>query len=381
MRRIGIILTVMLLISNLAYGERSYNFKEHWAYQYYLNLVEQDIFDSMNDKAVDLDQSITIEEFIVLCIQSLNLNIQVENTPDVYETLPYINKALALGIINANEFKQLNRVITREEMALIALRTLGQNEVIYDSVSSEIIGKINDYYNIDDYYKDSVLQSYAVGLLTGQSNGNFSPKEAVSWGEASVIITKLCDPVQRTPFILESIPFITAYYETWTNTGWQLQPIRLFAPKAGADYITDPLDTYAYYRDKNYDRVKEIYNPHEQIIHVKFFDEYQISDDLIFISRLWRFEKEIYPYEINFSSRIETFDEFYTLYEPYILQLSNQYFESEDSFMIENIKRIFDSDESGSSVEYQLSNGRIVKITKNRGLKIEISKKKVSNID
>lgn len=102
------------------------------------------------------------------------------------------NIALDKGLISENEFifEELNKEITRQEMALIAVRAAKvQGQEIPELVSTD---KIADYDTVDAYYKDYVLEAFSMGLISGYDDiGTFGPKDTLTREQGAMIAYRL----------------------------------------------------------------------------------------------------------------------------------------------------------------------------------------------
>ena len=111
----------------------------------------------------------------------------------------YFDTAVKHGLIQTNEFNlnTLNAPITREEMALIAVRvTKAQGETMPTLVGTD---KIADYATIGSYYKDYVRQAFSMGLISGYDDqGTFGPKDTLTREQGAMVAYKLVTPESRT---------------------------------------------------------------------------------------------------------------------------------------------------------------------------------------
>ena len=96
------------------------------------------------------------------------------------------------GIIKKREFPydDLEKNITRQEMALIAVRVArAQGQKMPDAVRSDIV---SDYSDIDLYYQDYVLVAFSMGLLSGyDESGTFGPKDTLTREQGAMVAYRL----------------------------------------------------------------------------------------------------------------------------------------------------------------------------------------------
>ena len=86
----------------------------------------------------------------------------------------------------------MNRSISRYDMAqLITNIMTKQGFSASSSDKSAAIAKITDYNNIPSQYRDAVANVYALGIITGYSDGSFSGEVTMNRGQAAVVIYRM----------------------------------------------------------------------------------------------------------------------------------------------------------------------------------------------
>lgn len=253
----------------------------HWAEKEIVDLADKGLIGGVGNNKFSPNTTVKVDEFIKLCLTSIGYNFDVSKYP--YWGTPYINKAIELGIIGKKEFTNYQRAITREEMSSIVIKSYGKVDTIFgSSLNQEIVKSIGDYSLINDYYKDSVLKCYNVGLMQG-NKGLFKPKSPSTRAEAVAVISRILKPENRTPFTFDA-PYTTATYMDWTDDmGWMDFQVKVYAPKsAKGKYETQVLDLYNFATknataDKSYYEV--FYNPYNGLIGSDFlpftYDQYE----------------------------------------------------------------------------------------------------------
>lgn len=100
--------------------------------------------------------------------------------------------AVEKGLITQNEFllADLNKNITREEMALIAVRAVEAKGVTMPEMADP--ADIADFNTIGTYYQDFVRQAFSMGLITGyDSEGNFGPNDTLTREQGAMVAYRL----------------------------------------------------------------------------------------------------------------------------------------------------------------------------------------------
>ncbi|WP_202707528.1 S-layer homology domain-containing protein [Sporosalibacterium faouarense] len=188
-----IILMVAIVLPVVAFGDGEItDISQHWAKSYIRELINKGIIDGYPDGTFKPNQSIQRDSYIKLVVTALGYS---PGNAEGYWATNYINKAMDLGLIESDEFDKYNVPINREEMAKIITNATYLNEEKNENINiTEIKKLIKDYNSISDYYKESVIDSYVLGLITGKDGGFFDPQGTATRAEASTVITRLLDP-------------------------------------------------------------------------------------------------------------------------------------------------------------------------------------------
>ena len=117
---------------------------------------------------------------------------------------PYVDYAIANGIIRAGDFTNYNAAISRADMAYIFANAL--------PVSA--LPAINAVLSLPDVtvftpHADEIFLLYNAGVLTGNDSfGTFKPNDTISRAEAAAIISRVAIPSERRSVtLLEEFPY------------------------------------------------------------------------------------------------------------------------------------------------------------------------------
>ena len=106
--------------------------------------------------------------------------------------------AVKKGLISESEFDyaKLEKPMTREEMALIAVRTAEkQGEKAGTLVDTSML---KDYSSIGSYYKDYALKAFSMGLITGYGDvGTFAPDKTLTREQGAMVAYRLVNKDSR----------------------------------------------------------------------------------------------------------------------------------------------------------------------------------------
>ena len=115
---------------------------------------------------------------------------------------PYVDYAVASGIIAANAYTDYTATATRAQFAAILAATL----------PDEALPAINSVTSLPDLdasatYATAVLKLYNAGILTGSdSAGSFKPTSTIQRSEVATIVTRMADKSLRKTFTLTAAP-------------------------------------------------------------------------------------------------------------------------------------------------------------------------------
>lgn len=173
------------IVSNGIFTDMAEN---HWAYSYVKELKAKNIINGYEDNSFRPSNKVTREECVKMMVEITGvLDAQAVCDFDDVENgkwfAPYIASAVKAGIIkgvNETNFGT-GSYITREDVAVIVNRILKLN-ADFD------ISKIADSDKISDYAVSSVAALYKNGILSGDENGAFRPKDNITRAEIAKVI-------------------------------------------------------------------------------------------------------------------------------------------------------------------------------------------------
>lgn len=235
--------------------------KSHWAAPFVGRLAALGIVSGYSNGTFMPDKMINIDEFITMTIRSLGFKPESESK---YWAQPYIDIAIDQKLVDKNEFINYTKPIKREQAVRIAVKALmlyetAPNSSIYDYIRY----KIKDYPTIGDQYKQYVLQSYAMGIISGAPGGYFNPDGNLTRGEAATIIIKNIDTSLRKPMKPDKSEMLTI-----TDSSGKTYEI----------YPTDRPELFetAVALSENISKTKGYgvmdYNPYDQLVSASFYE-------------------------------------------------------------------------------------------------------------
>ena len=150
----------------------------------------------------DPGASVTREEFVKMVLLSLSLfdddNEQAGfiDIPANSWCIPYVNKAVSLGIINGydDEIFGFGMPVTRQDMATIAFRAF---RFVYDSFDKQEREAFSDSIDIADYAQQSVRYMNNLGVINGYPDGSFRPNATANRAEAAQMIYAMLNIIEE----------------------------------------------------------------------------------------------------------------------------------------------------------------------------------------
>jgi hypothetical protein len=182
--------------------------KDAWYYDYVDKITQLNGFAGYEDGTFRPENQITQEEFLKVVVCLIDGEITEANKSSIKNpwgerwddwALPYLDKAFELGLVTQDDymFRYNGIPCARGEMAKIVTRAfeyLGEEPV---ADTSTYQAKIKDFANMDDKYKEYVLQAYAKGIISGYENGKFKADGYLTRAEASSVLVRLIDADER----------------------------------------------------------------------------------------------------------------------------------------------------------------------------------------
>lgn len=203
------ILLSFLIFSISVQAVEPTDINNHWAQDYILNLVNNEVMESYSDGLFKPDQPITRGEFAVALAKHLNLvpdnNHHFEDLYD-YPEFNMINGLVNNEIINGYPDKTFkpDRPITRAEMVAVMIKSIGVNN---DDVTINLVND-DDFQDVPDNHwaLNHINLAKELELIDGDEEKNFNPNDTASRAEAAKVITQLAALSSDTGYITDVYP-------------------------------------------------------------------------------------------------------------------------------------------------------------------------------
>ena len=167
-----------------------------WAKDAIESLVKHGVVNGKGNNKFAPNDSVKREEFVKMIVEAFKLsadNVDIIFT-DVAEDAWYYNYvkiAVSSGIVNGisdTEFGS-GQNISRQDMAVMIQRAAVKTNV--ELLVVEAGKQLNDYDSVADYAQAPVKQLTEAGIVNGDENGNFNPKDIATRAQAAVMLYNL----------------------------------------------------------------------------------------------------------------------------------------------------------------------------------------------
>lgn len=169
--------------------------KGEWYTKNISYLVAMRISKGYTDGTFRPEDNINVDEFITMVVTAFGYDIK---PAEEYWATPFIEKAIALGLVGEGDFTNYKRQITRGEIAKIISNCLNidpKDIPIDDWDRYEKM--ILDYNDIPDKYKEDIIIAYSQGIIGGYPDNTYKHDKLASRGGAASIIIRLIDLTAR----------------------------------------------------------------------------------------------------------------------------------------------------------------------------------------
>ena len=178
--------------------------EEHWAYRNVLNMQEKGIISGFEDNTFRPSETLTREQFITMAVKGLNIEKleEAKQFEDVLADRWSADYILAGGhAMIDDEVKEFRpaEVALREDVAMAIVRFNDLEEVEYNL---ETLNKFSDSEEISENRKKYVAIAVENGFMSGNDDGTFSPKKALTRAEGATVIFNMLE-TEEEPVVEE----------------------------------------------------------------------------------------------------------------------------------------------------------------------------------
>lgn len=176
--------------NSFSYSNYYSDIENHWATSYVNAVSNYGAVSGYTDGTFKPNNHIKRVEFIAAIVNALKLELR-KPVQDEYWGQPYIDAALDIGLVDSDEFEnlQVEQNISREEMASIVVGAYLHSGGTIDPIITD--SKLTDLESVSPIYYEKAVASVALGFISGYSDDTFSPKQHATRAQAAVLMYKL----------------------------------------------------------------------------------------------------------------------------------------------------------------------------------------------
>ena len=195
---------------------------DHWASPYINSLRELGITNGVGDNRFGMGQTITRAEFVTFVCKLLGWEPMASAQSRFTDSenggmwyFPYINAAVYHGAVKEDTpaFRP-DEPITREEMAVMLVRSLG-----YDELAQRLSYLGSPFYDVSQY-TGYISIAKDLGIISGVGGGRFMPKATATREQAATMMIRMYEGLHR------DIAYKNTFYAI--NSARQIQAITGF---------------------------------------------------------------------------------------------------------------------------------------------------------
>ena len=174
----------------------------HWSKDYMEKLVEKGIMAGYKDGTIRPDKTVSAAEAFVMLANLYDLNDKakeeiyddfgavVEKATDITWAYDQLAVCLAAGVITEDELKtiKLSEEMPKQDLAVYMVRAIQMTEDAEKLAAAKL--EYNDAEDISSKCAGSVALLTEMGVVSGDTNGNFTPEASVT---RAVFATMLCN--------------------------------------------------------------------------------------------------------------------------------------------------------------------------------------------
>lgn len=163
----------------------------HWGQSFIENLISKEVVSGYPDGSFKPDAVITRAEFTVMLLKAQD--IQPAGQSGGHWAGGWKQAAMDEGILVSGEFADLDKNITRGEIALMVTRSIGQSPF---SMARKV--DILDTQGLDENMKNAIFSVYDYGIVSGYSDKTFRQDQPATRAEAATMTVRTIEADKRT---------------------------------------------------------------------------------------------------------------------------------------------------------------------------------------
>lgn len=188
---ISMVMVLILLGSLPVYGLDIQDIDGHWGQPFIDTLVSEGVVSGYPDGSFKPDAVISRAEFTVMLLKAQS--IEPLDQTDSHWASGWRAAALAEGILLEGSFNDLDKNITRGEIALMITRSIGASPYSM-ARKTDIV----DADGLDQSLKMAIYSVYDYGIVSGYADKTFKQDQQATRAEAATMTVRTIDPEKRS---------------------------------------------------------------------------------------------------------------------------------------------------------------------------------------
>ena len=159
-----------------------------WFHPYVERLSNENLVQGTSEGKYSPGAPLMVDEFLAFALRTMG---REQGNAEGYWAQNYIDEAIRLDLVDANDFDAYNVPITREKIAKIVVRASDYEYTEYRGYERVF----SDFGLIAE--KGYVLKAIELGVLAGYGDGTFRPADLATRAEAAAMVVRMIDPSYR----------------------------------------------------------------------------------------------------------------------------------------------------------------------------------------
>ena len=175
-----------------------------WYYTYVMSCVQHGAIEGTTPAVNGIgtfapNQNVSLGQFLAVLTRLIAAD-KIDTSLSGHWAMPNYSAAIDIGLIYSYEYSSsktdLDKTLTREEMAVMLSRAAEINGEPLEILPG-IENNIGDLDKVSNDKVTAVKQAYSCGLLAGDNNGNFNPKNTMTRAEMATVVCRLMNYTPR----------------------------------------------------------------------------------------------------------------------------------------------------------------------------------------
>jgi hypothetical protein len=159
---------------------------DHWAFTDIQTLRERNVTEGLGNNIFGLGRTLTRAEFVTFMAKLFSWDLE-SAAEEAGWYAPYVDAAAKQGAVTAGESQNFrpNDPITREEMAIVLIRSMG-----YDALAQQLNSLPPPFADVSEN-TGYIIMAKDIGVIAGMSADTFAPAATATREQAAAMLTRL----------------------------------------------------------------------------------------------------------------------------------------------------------------------------------------------